>query len=377
MKNRDTTSFGLLLILVAIVFILKSFDLIAPSLSSMLLSWQMLVIAFGFLMLLRKHYFAGVFVLFFGIYCIVPKLLVNFNLVPDWDLSTIRGLLLGIGLLIIGSLIVFGRRYFDSSILNFHDNMHNVKEVKGDKVLNMNTVFGGATHVVFEKPFKGANISNAFSGMKLDLRNTYLEDGDTYVSIKCVFGGIDILVPNEWCVVSEISSIFAGVDDKRDKRVSPKNSQKRLILTGGVIFGGVQLQSECSDYGSFTIYDDVTSTDDSTEVDEVVESITVKHNNKVHIIPIDDLQYIQADGDYVTLCSTQGKFLKEQTMKYFETVLPDDKFIRIHRSYIVKLSEISYVDTKGRETYFVVLKDGTSLRASTNGYQQLKQKLSI
>ncbi len=86
--------------------------------------------------------------------------------------------------------------------------------------------------------------------------------------------------------------------------------------------------------------------------------------------------YVQAEGDYVMLFTPAGRFLKEQTMRWFEEHLPD-RFVRIHRSCIVDVDRIARVELFGKETYRVRLQDGTVLKASVNGYRQLKFRLDL
>ena len=86
---------------------------------------------------------------------------------------------------------------------------------------------------------------------------------------------------------------------------------------------------------------------------------------------------IQACGDYATLVTPTGEYIKEQTMKYFEGHLPTNNFVRIHRSTIVNVTQISRVELFGKETYQVLLKNGTKLRVSLTGYRLLKERLGI
>jgi DNA-binding LytR/AlgR family response regulator len=64
-------------------------------------------------------------------------------------------------------------------------------------------------------------------------------------------------------------------------------------------------------------------------------------------------------------------------MKYWETHLPDDLFVRIHRSFIVNVEYISRIDLYEKEIYKVQLKNGNSLKASSAGYKLLKQKMKL
>ena len=91
----------------------------------------------------------------------------------------------------------------------------------------------------------------------------------------------------------------------------------------------------------------------------------------------DELIYIQACGDYVMLITPSGEYLKEQTMKYFETHLPSDTFVRVHRSTIVNVTQISRVELFGKETYQLLLKNGVKLRVSLSGYRLLKERLGL
>ncbi len=114
----------------------------------------------------------------------------------------------------------------------------------------------------------------------------------------------------------------------------------------------------------------------STEV-EVIDRISVKDGARIHIIDLEEILYLQASGDYVTIFTTTGQYLKEQTMKYFEQSLPSPAFVRIHRSTIVHTAQIARIELFGKETYQVRLKNGVTLRASNSGYKLLKEKLAL
>ena len=100
--------------------------------------------------------------------------------------------------------------------------------------------------------------------------------------------------------------------------------------------------------------------------EEIIDRITVKDGSRIHIIKVDELLYIPT-----------GEYIKEQTMKYFEGHLPTNNFVRIHRSTIVNVTQISRVELFGKETYQVLLKNGTKLRVSLTGYRLLKERLGI
>ena len=115
----------------------------------------------------------------------------------------------------------------------------------------------------------------------------------------------------------------------------------------------------------------------TTPAHEIMDRITVKTGQKLHIIPLQEILYIQSDGDYVQLITKNGKHLKEQTMKFFETHLPQNLFVRTHRSYIVNIEHISRIESDGRQNQQIVLKNGQWLRVSLSGYKSLKETLRL
>ena len=110
---------------------------------------------------------------------------------------------------------------------------------------------------------------------------------------------------------------------------------------------------------------------------EKLSRIIVKKNSEYHCILVNQIRYIEANGDYVTLYTDSSRYLKDQTMKYWETHLPDDNFVRIHRSFIVNIESIAKIELYEKEIYKVHLKNGDVLKASSAGYKLLKQKMNV
>jgi hypothetical protein len=118
----------------------------------------------------------------------------------------------------------------------------------------------------------------------------------------------------------------------------------------------------------------------NTQKKTVIEKITrisVKKNQAIFSIPVEQIQYIEANGDYVLIYTPEGRFLKDRTMKHWETCLPDNLFARIHRSFIVNITCISKIELYEKETYKVQLKNGNSLKTSASGYKLLRQKMQL
>ena len=105
--------------------------------------------------------------------------------------------------------------------------------------------------------------------------------------------------------------------------------------------------------------------------------VVVKENGKIKIIPVTQLQYLEAADDYVKLHTADGSYLKNKTMAYFEKALDAASFIRIHRSYIVNVLLITRLDPYEKETWLAVLSNGKKLPVSKTGYTKLKEVLGI
>lgn len=115
----------------------------------------------------------------------------------------------------------------------------------------------------------------------------------------------------------------------------------------------------------------------TSDTEGCLNRITVKDGTKIHLIELADLLYIQSCGDYVTLITPKGEYIKEQTMKYLETHLPESDFVRVHRSAIVQVKQISRLELFGKESYQLILKNGTRLKVSNSGYRLLKERLNL
>ncbi|MFH1195950.1 MAG: response regulator [bacterium] len=109
---------------------------------------------------------------------------------------------------------------------------------------------------------------------------------------------------------------------------------------------------------------------------ESLDRVVVKTHQKILIIPVDGIHYLEAQDDYVMIYSELGKHLKQKTMKYFEDHLNTKEFIRIHRSYIVHITQVKQIEIIDKESYRVVLKDGNQLPVSKSGYAKLKEVMN-
>jgi two-component system, LytTR family, response regulator len=105
--------------------------------------------------------------------------------------------------------------------------------------------------------------------------------------------------------------------------------------------------------------------------------IVVKESGNIRIIPVNDIQHIEAYDDYVKIFTAKEMFLKKKTMSFYENILDPDHFVRVHRSYIVQLSQITRIEPLEKDTHVARLKSGASVPLSKTGYVKLKSVLGL
>ena len=113
------------------------------------------------------------------------------------------------------------------------------------------------------------------------------------------------------------------------------------------------------------------------ELQGSISRIVTRKGNAINIIPVNQIKYIEAQDDYVMIYYTGGKALKQQTMKYYEDNLPESDFVRIHRSYIVRIEEIWKIEPYGKDNHIAILHSGEKLLVSRAGYKELRENLNF
>jgi two-component system LytT family response regulator len=105
--------------------------------------------------------------------------------------------------------------------------------------------------------------------------------------------------------------------------------------------------------------------------------IVIKDQGQIRIIPITEVLFLEADDDYIKIHTKDRSYLKKATLSSYEKRLPNDRFLRVHRSYIANVSEITRIDPYEKTSHIAILKSGDKLPVSKSGYQNLKSVLGI
>jgi len=103
--------------------------------------------------------------------------------------------------------------------------------------------------------------------------------------------------------------------------------------------------------------------------------LVVRDGTRIHIIPLEKLDYIEAQDDYVALHSEGKSYLKQQPIASLEASLDARHFVRIHRSAIINLERLTRIEPYGKDSKIAILRDGTRLQVSRTGYARLIQAM--
>lgn len=107
------------------------------------------------------------------------------------------------------------------------------------------------------------------------------------------------------------------------------------------------------------------------------QRIVVKKGVNIVILPIQTVFYIEAFDDYVKVHTKEGFYLKKKTMAHYEKTLDPQQFVRVHRSYLMNLSELTRIEAAEKDSHVALLKSGVRIPLSATGYTKLKEVLGI
>jgi two-component system LytT family response regulator len=106
-----------------------------------------------------------------------------------------------------------------------------------------------------------------------------------------------------------------------------------------------------------------------------IERVVIRDGANVHVVPVEKIDYVEAQDDYVAFRTGGRSLLKEQPLADVEAQLDPRRFVRIHRSYLLNIERLAKVELYAKDSRIAILTDGTKLPLSRAGYQRLQQLL--
>ncbi len=150
------------------------------------------------------------------------------------------GALLGISLMkfvIAAILIVIGIRIIIGKDSNKYCNFSSSKSTSNEDFINEVNIFSSVNKKIKSEDFKGGKIVMIFSGGKIDLSDVKTTEKVIEMEITSIFGGVDLMLPKNWKVNSQGTSIFGGYDTK----IEGDSNDVTLNIKGSAVFGGVKI----------------------------------------------------------------------------------------------------------------------------------------
>ena len=239
---------GIFILAIGGLALARSMDVPMPE---WLFTWQMLLIAIGLFIGIRKGFReAGWF---------VPVIIGGFFLMNEFFLEgQLRRHIWPMILIIVGAFFIFrprGKKCFPSgkkgsglpaeSNEPFVDVKYSVGDASysDDDLIDSVHVFSGSKKVILSKNFRGGEVVNVFGGCEIDLTQADITNR-AELEVVAIFGGATLIVPSNWAIRSEgVVTIFGGIGDKRRIAPSTNAPTKTLVIKGTMIFGGMEIKS--------------------------------------------------------------------------------------------------------------------------------------
>lgn len=229
-SGRAHLLLGIVLMFLGLFLIADMADIVPWRLRDFIFTWQALLILLGIIFISNKESKGtGVILIAIGGFFLLPRF---FELPYYW-----RSLFWPSMLIILGLVVIFGGKRHGGKKAFCGSNSRSSSEDYLDDV----AVFGGGDRNVTSQQFKGGKITHIFGGSKYDFSRARLAPGENELELVLAFGGTKLIVPEEWDIKIEVTSVFGGFSDKRVRSIVERDREKTLIITGVNVFGGGEI----------------------------------------------------------------------------------------------------------------------------------------
>jgi two-component system LytT family response regulator len=103
-----------------------------------------------------------------------------------------------------------------------------------------------------------------------------------------------------------------------------------------------------------------------------LERVLIRDGARVHVVPVANIAYAEAQDDYVLIHADGRSYLKNQPLSELESQLDPAAFVRVHRSYLVNLAAVRRIEQASKDTHCAVLDGDVRIPISRSGYQKVR-----
>jgi two-component system LytT family response regulator len=106
-----------------------------------------------------------------------------------------------------------------------------------------------------------------------------------------------------------------------------------------------------------------------------ITRVVIRDGSNVHVVPLEQVDYFEAQDDYVSVRVGGRSLLKQQPLSDLERQIDPQRFVRVHRSYLLNLDRLARIDLVAKDSRVALLRDGRQIPVSRTGYARLKALL--
>lgn len=228
---------GFIFVLVGAYLLLYNLNLLPFGLPDYILSWKTLLIAIGLLLVSTRENKGGgmTLILVGGVFLVADILDITIGeLISEvWLFWPAIFIIIGLSLLLRRS-----REKKTENAEGFRPHESN------DEYFEVSAILGSNKRIAYSNHFRGAKATVILGGMDINLLNARLAPGRHEIDVFVLFGGVTLVIPNDWNVKLDITPIAGGFDDKRTlPQTFVQRAETELVIKGVVLFGGGEIKS--------------------------------------------------------------------------------------------------------------------------------------
>lgn len=230
--NRSKVSFwGTLFIVVGTLLLLSNFQILPVFLSSVFLSWQMLLIVLGlYQSVWHRSIFSGGVLITIGVYFLLKEHFPEYNITSQ--------ALLGAAILALGAHILF-RKSPGKKRVQATEFGEIPAQPDDEDVVDISVIIGSAKRSYHSCKLRGGEVTCVMGETIIDLSAAELSGGSANLEVFVLMGSLEIFVPRTWNVSIEVKPVLGAITEERQREfVVPEKQESRLTVRGSVIMGG-------------------------------------------------------------------------------------------------------------------------------------------
>jgi two-component system LytT family response regulator len=106
-----------------------------------------------------------------------------------------------------------------------------------------------------------------------------------------------------------------------------------------------------------------------------LERLVIRDRGQVHVVPVAEIHFVEAEDDYINIHTEARSFLKTQRLSELEEQLDPCRFVRVHRSWLINIDRLKGLERPTKDSQVAVLANGRQIPVSRAGAERIKDCL--